>query len=168
MMRIAIAIVFIYLCFKWGDWRNWKSFYPTILFFIIANLSCDILTYSKPLWLYGGSFWDHTFADYFVAFFIYPSVIILFLSNFPKKILKQVWYIIFWIFVMSFLEHIMHINGGIRFQNGWSIGCSILFYLIMFPLLFLNYKKPLLSWFISIVLAFSFMFIFNIPASCLR
>lgn len=166
-MRIVIAIVFICLCFKWGDWRNWKLFYPTILFFIISNLSYDILTYSKPLWLYGGSFWNHTFADYFIAFFTFPSVIILFLSNFPKN-LKQVWYITLWVFGMSFLEYIVHIKGGIRYYNGWNLGWSILFNSIMFPLLFLNYKKPLLSWIVSIVLAFAFMFIFKVPFSSLR
>ena len=168
MMRIVLAILFICLCFKWGDRKNWKLFYPTVLFYIISNLSYDILTYSKPLWLYSGSFWNHTFADYFVAFFTYPAIIILFLSNFPKKILRQVLYIVFWVFIMSFVEYIMHINGGIKYYNGWSIGWSILFDSIMFSLLFLNYKKPLLSWIISIVLAFSLMFIFNIAFSSLR
>ena len=168
MMRIILAIMFIGLCLKWGNWRNWKLFYPTILFYIISDLSYDILTYSKPLWLYGGSFWNHTFADYFVAFFSYPSVIILFLSNFPKKFLKQVWYVIFWVFAMSILEYFMHINGGIKYYNGWSMGWSILFNFIMFPLLFLNYKNPLLSWIVSIVLAFGLIFIFRIPFSSLR
>ena len=163
-----MAILFICLCFKWGDWKNWKLFYPTILFYIISNLSYDILTYSKPLWLYGGSFWNDTFASYFVVFVSFPPLIILFLSNFPIKILKQVKYIVFWVLAMSFLEYIMHINGGIKYYNGWSIGWSVLFDFIMYPLLFLNYKKPLLSWIISIVLAFSLMFIFNIPFSSLR
>ena len=163
MIRILLAIMFICLCFKWGDWKHWRLFYPTILFYIIFDLSYNILFYKKPLWLYTGSFWNSTFADYFVTFVTFPPSIILFLTNFPTKILKQVKYIVFWVFSVSFLEYIVYINGGIKYYNGWNIGWSILFNFIMYPLLFLNYKKPLLSWGIAIPLTFSLMFIFKIP-----
>lgn len=168
MMRILVITMWICLCFKLGDWKNWKSFYPTILYYIISDLTYNILTYSKPLWLYGGSFWNHTFADYFVAFLGFSSAIILFLSNFPKKTMKQLWYILFWVFVMSLQEHFIHIKGGIFFYNGWNLKWSILFYFVMFPLLLLHYNHPLLAWPLSIVLAFSVMLLFNIPFSSLR
>ena len=168
MIRILVAIIFICLCFKWGDWKNWRVFYPTILFYIIFDLSYNILFYNKPLWLYTGSFWNSTFADYFVTFVTFPPLIILFLSNFPTKILKQVKYTVFLALGMSFLEYIMYITGGMKYYNGWNIGCSLLFDLIMYPLLFLNYKKPLLCWGITIPLVFSLMFIVNVPFSSLR
>lgn len=168
MVRILVAILFIYLCFKWGDWKHWQYYYPTILYYIIGDLSSNILTYSKPLWLYGGSFWNHTFANYFMAFALFPSVIILFLSNLPNNTIRQIWYIVSWIFTMSVLEFIGYIGGGIYFHNGWNIGWSILFYTIMFPMLLLHYKKPIFSWTISIALAFSVMAIFDIPLSGLK
>ena len=168
MIRLFIGIIWICLCFRLGDWKNGKLYYPTILFYIISDLSYNIITYSKPLWLLGGSFWNHTFADYFVAFVTFPSIIILFLSNFPKKIIKQVWYIAFWVFTMSLLEYFIHFTGRIFYYNGWSLGWTVLFYSIMFPLLFLNFKKPTLSCPISILLAFSVMIIFKIPFSSLR
>jgi len=54
MYHIFIAIIFIFICYKHGDWRNRKNYYPTILFFILNSvnigtgvISCRIKTYRE-------------------------------------------------------------------------------------------------------------------------
>ncbi|WP_223292278.1 hypothetical protein [Salipaludibacillus neizhouensis] len=41
-------------CF--GDWGNWRKYYPTILFIVLVCLFAYALTYDQPLWLYHGIF----------------------------------------------------------------------------------------------------------------
>lgn len=163
---IILGIICIYLCFKLGDWKNWKLYYPTILYYIIGDLTSNILTYNKPLWLLRGFFWKHTFTDYFVAFVIFPCIIILFLSNYPKQ--KKVIYIAFNVFILSSLEYIANVTGRVVYYNGWNYFYTILFYSGMFPLLRLHFKKPILAWLISMVLAFFVAFIFKIPLKAIR
>lgn len=38
-----LACLFILVCYKWGDWRNWKTYYPTILFLIAGTLFTILL-----------------------------------------------------------------------------------------------------------------------------
>lgn len=52
MYRIIIISLFLLACWKWGNWRNWKEYYPTILYFIIGDLSYKVLFYNKTLWEY--------------------------------------------------------------------------------------------------------------------
>jgi hypothetical protein len=42
-------MISVCLCYKYGDWKNWKKYHATILFFILGILVCDLLTYNKPL-----------------------------------------------------------------------------------------------------------------------
>lgn len=37
---------------KWGNWRRWRDYYPTILFFIIGDLLYSCLLYNHQLWAY--------------------------------------------------------------------------------------------------------------------
>lgn len=39
MIKISIKLFFVLAEIKWGDWRGWKKYYPTIQFFIIKDLS---------------------------------------------------------------------------------------------------------------------------------
>lgn len=49
MYRIMMGAIFIITCWKWGDWKNWKLYYPTIQFLIIGDLKANFLLYNKPL-----------------------------------------------------------------------------------------------------------------------
>lgn len=49
MFRIILVLVFVIIAWKWGDWKNWKLYYPTILFMILGDFVYIFLTYKKPL-----------------------------------------------------------------------------------------------------------------------
>lgn len=160
---LATAIILILVCWKWGDLRNWRLYYPTILYFIIGDLTAYILLRNKPLWLYEGRPYNHFFPDLYCAIFIYPWMIILYLKHYPDRLKKQVPYILLFVTMFSAFEYILYLLGLFSYDNKWCLAYSVVFNLLMFPLLRLHFKKPLLVWPISMALAFAILFIFNIP-----
>jgi hypothetical protein len=165
MALITIAIIFIFLCYKWGDWKNWKLYYSTIIYSFVGVLTENIIRDEKKLWVIHGSFWNDTTTDYFISCFIFPCIIILFLSNYPKGIIRQIRYLLVFQLCLSSLEYIAYINKGIFYYNGWSFIWSVFLYIGMFPLFRLHYKHPLLGWLVLFTLIGGGMFYFNIPLS---
>jgi hypothetical protein len=47
--------------------------------------------------------------------------------------------------------------------NGWNLRWSLLFNFVMFPLLVLHHKNPILAWTASFIFLGIIMTIFNIP-----
>lgn len=160
-----IGLASIVVCWKWGNWRNWKEYYPTILYFLVGNLVYIVITQYKPLWNFGEIFRQFPILDIIFMLSIYPSTTILFLSFYPFSTSpkKQALYIVFWVALFTLLEYIAYLTGGFGYTNGWNIGYSTLFNFLMFPLLRLHIKKPLLVWPVSALLAFLLLFWFRIP-----
>jgi len=61
------------------------------------------------------------------------------------------------------MEFISYITGAFSYHNNWNIGYSIIFNCLMFPILILHYKKPLLAFLVCSILAFLLMAFFEIP-----
>jgi hypothetical protein len=36
-IQLDVAL-FLFAAIKWGDWRKWRNYYPTILFFMVGDL----------------------------------------------------------------------------------------------------------------------------------
>lgn len=150
-------------CWKWGDWRNWRRYYPTILYFIIGDLTAYILLYNKPLWIYEGWPYNHFFPDLYCAVLVYPWMIILFLSHYPDKLKKQIPYILLWAVMFTAFECALNLLNLFSYENKWCIAYSAIFDLLMFPLLRLHFTRPLFVWPISMALAFAVLFVFQVP-----
>jgi hypothetical protein len=161
---IVFGIISIIVCWKWGNWRKWKEYYPTILYFILGNTIYIILTNMKPLWNFG-EISKYPICDIVFMLSLYPSSTILFLTLYPKSksINKQALYIIFWDGLFCLLEYLAYLTGGFGYSNGWNIYYSMAFNLFMFTLLRLHYIRPLYVWPISAILAFVILFLFHIP-----
>lgn len=163
-MTFAIfGLVCSVICWKWGDWRHWGKYYPTILYMLIGDLVEDLLMYSKPLWGFGEFIEKYPFLDITVMLLIYPSTVVLFLTWYPKPWGKQILYILLWVGIYTIIEVVALFTSSFSYHNGWHIGYSLVFNLLMFPLLVLHYKKPLLVWPISAVLCFLTLWWFHIP-----
>ena len=155
MLRLALVIlgiISIGACYKWGDWKHWKLYYSTLLFYNIGALTENIITSNKSLWLFYGSYSIDRLADYIFGFLIFPCIIIIYLSGFPKGILKQILFMLAFILFMSLVELILYYTRELRYYNGWNIGWSILLYTGVFPLLKLHYRKPLLAMLLLVIL----------------
>lgn len=44
-----LGVAFILACAKWGDWKNWRLYYPTIVFLMFGAIMFDFLAYCKLL-----------------------------------------------------------------------------------------------------------------------
>jgi len=72
-------------CDKFGDWRNRRKYYSTILFFIMSNVVCILLIYNHTLWQYETKILNHTFCALFICITVYPNIVMLFIPNFQRK-----------------------------------------------------------------------------------
>jgi len=168
MGLIIISMIFIGLCCKWGDWKNWRIYYPTIIFYIIVAITSHIITVNKPLWVIHNFFNIDILANYFISGFIAPSIIILFLYNYPNQKIKQIAHIIFFVFIPSLIEYIGYLRKTITYHNGWSFVWTVILYIGMFSMIRLHYKKPLLTWLIFFAMIVGGMFYFKISLSDLK
>ena len=123
----------------------------------------DFLTVDKPLWAFSKLSYNCQMIDLAIMAFVYPSTAILFLSHYPTEVSKQIKYLVLWVGIYTAIELIGTLVGDFQHFNGWNMYYSILFNITMFPLLRLHYKKPLLVWPISVVLAFLVIWWFRIP-----
>lgn len=168
MIFILIAAISILICYKIGDWRNWKKYYSTILFFILSNTVCILLTFRHPLWLYESKILNKTFCDLLIAITAYPSTVMLFIPNFPKKKIKIITYVSLYVAIYTIVELIVHKLGYFSYHNGWNIWYSLVFNYILFSILFLHYKKPLFAWIIALASPHILFYILKIPYGAIR
>ena len=168
MYHILIGAISILICYKFGDWRNWKNYYPTILFFILSSVLCTLLTYNHILWEYESRLMNHTFCNLLICITVYPSTVMIFIPYFPKKIIKIIPYISIYAVVYIIGEFISVKLGYFTYHNGWNIWGSIIFDFLMFPLLILHYKKPIYGWILVLIGSNILFFIMKIPYNNIR
>jgi len=164
---ITLILLYAAACWKWGSWRSWREYYPTVLYVIIGDLAYNFVFHEHLLWQYQGLF-NHTVADMIVAFFVFPSVIILFLTHWPKSCIKQASYVLAWTVLQTVIEYFSTLTGGMVYQYGWNIFWSFGLYALAFVLIRLHYRKPLLVWPISVALALATALIFGLPYDNLK
>lgn len=156
------------IAWKWSDWRNWKLYYPTILFFIVTSFSYSLSTYNYPLWEFESPLLKTTGSDFLITIVFFSATILIFLPHYPNGKVKQILYILFWVFTYTLIEMISHMSGFFSYHNGWSIWWSALFNLVMFPSIQLHHKKPPIAWMISVIIAWAGLVYFEIPFSSMK
>ncbi len=162
-VRLIMAIIWIISSYLWGDWKNWKKYYPTLLFFGMGNLIYSTVFHNKPLWTFQSDFLVPPINELFIIFTIFFSSILLYLSKFPKTLYKQIIYISLWVGIYMSIELFATSIGMQKNYNGWTIYWSLLHNVIQFPLVILHHKNPLLAWIIALAFLAFIMNIFNVP-----
>lgn len=145
LLNLSFALIYIIITYKWGDWQNWKLYYPTILFYWFGDILSFALFYQHSLWLYSIPGIPHLFHELFVIIVMYSCGVILYLSNFPKTLASQCMYILFWVSLYTFLEWLGMKAGNFYHFHGWTLPWSFALYLVMFPTFRLHQKNPLLA-----------------------
>jgi hypothetical protein len=145
-------LAWILVTYKFGDLKNWKLYYPTILFFWCGNLIGFSVFHNHRLWEYKSSFFSHTTVDLIQMVIIFTCTTILFLQYNPDKMSKKVLYILLWVFIYSSVEWFFHLFGVIVYNHGWNIWWSVIHNIYQFILLRVHYKRPILAWTFSFVI----------------
>jgi hypothetical protein len=164
-MHLIGMLCWILAAWKWGDWRNWKKYHSTILFFISGNFLFNYLTYNYSLWTLSDFFLPtHTLNDLAVTLIAFPCSSLIFLGRYPEhSIIAKLNHILLWIFIFVTIEYFMLLIGLFHYEHGWNLWWSILFDIMLFPILRLHYKRPLLTYFLSAAMVLGFMLIFKVP-----
>jgi hypothetical protein len=171
---IRMVLPFIYMVGTWrfGDWRNWKKYYPTILFIISVDFFISILMYEYPLWTIQGSLLipNHTIADFLMVFACFSQMVLIYLSRYPYKSnwYRQLVYIALWAIFYILVEIIFMSAKLIYYHHGWSIWWSTLVWVFMFIGLRLHHTKPLLAWLLCFACTAFLIIYFHIPITKFR
>lgn len=168
----VLVLGFGYSAWRWGDWKSWEKYYPTVLFMMVVNIGASYLTYHHGLWNYhpDALVKSQTVLELLNCFVILPCVAFLYLSRFPTtNILHQCGYIALWVLLFSGLEFTDHyIIGGIYYTNGWSWMASSIFDIAIFSILRLHYLRPLWAWAVTVLLSAVILVMFNFGSAVMK
>ncbi|MEW5548418.1 CBO0543 family protein [Peribacillus frigoritolerans] len=98
-MHFLFTALFLLAGIKWGNWRRWRDYYPTILFFIIGDLLYSCLLFNHQLWTYKEIFFgiriprNDLIISLIIMFLAYPLTIMIYLGRFPQSKRKQSFWI---------------------------------------------------------------------------
>lgn len=163
LVRIITLSLFLGSAYIWGDWKNWRKYYPTMCFFGMGDLIYIAVFHHKPLWDFPTNFLVAPLDELLLIFGCFFPTTLLFLSHYPKKLLHQIAYNSVWIGIYMFIEIIDFKLGIIGYHNGWNIWWSLLHNTIQFPLIALHHKNPMLTWIIALTFLAVIMKIFQVP-----
>ncbi|MEH6994863.1 CBO0543 family protein [Neobacillus drentensis] len=164
MVAIVLSISWIVAAMKFGD-RDWRKYYPSMLFAALGNALYEVLCYKYQLW---------SMEPNGVVYSIIPMMLLIlvgmplstwvFLSKYPYKlsIIKKAIYVLFFILVFIVLEYISIKLGAISYHNGWNLGWSLLFVIVMFIVIRLHFSRPILALIISIPFSLILCMIFEV------
>ena len=160
IMLLVSALIFV-------DWKNWKEYYPTIIFSICVDFFISIITYKHSFWYFHKAFLtpNHTIADFFIAFTNFPLIILIFLSRYPWKslLLKQLAYISFWSILFTVIETIFLFLKLMSYHNGWNTLWSLIVWFFIFIGLIVHQYKPLVAWLLCFSCTILIVLYFQIP-----
>ncbi|PKG23735.1 CBO0543 family protein [Niallia nealsonii] len=117
----------------WGDWQNWKKYYPTILFLIVRDLLYNFLLYKKPMWLFQDiTLPNHTMITLLSMTISYTVTVLIYLGRFPDSWGKRFLWFLLWSSIFLCFEYINSKFGFISYHNGWNMWWSVIFTGIIF------------------------------------
>ncbi|WP_204498216.1 CBO0543 family protein [Aquibacillus albus] len=163
VLHIVIAIWVIVASIRWGDWKRWEQYYPTMLYIISAGLVYEFFAQTQfHLWKMNGEWLlNHSIATLLHIFIINPLATFIFLSNYPDPLPKQLFHITKWVIIFLIVEWAGLHFDYITHSNGWSLGWSALFLFKMFPILRLHFTHKLWAITLSVFCVLFYLFIFD-------
>lgn len=176
MINMVYASIWFFALWKWGDWKHWQKYYPTILFFILGDfLYLYLLSDYYPMWKYNPPEIDgnigvtNTLVSLSIIIIKYPATVLIYLGKFPvENRMKQLLFYLFWNLFYAINEWVDVKFQLIQYTNGWNYWWSILFNLVMFLILKVHYHKPINAWVLSIVFIIFLWLKFDVPSTVFR
>lgn len=168
--HVILSILFILTTLLWGDWKNYKLYYPSVLFFVSLNLYYDFITYNYPLWEFESPLLKSVGSDILTNLTIFPATTLIYLPHILrlKTFNRRIIYIVFWVVFYTLLEVFSLQIGYFSHHNGWNIWWSLFINCLLFPLLLLHHRRPILSWSISLILSFLILLHFDFPFDSIK
>ncbi|OXM84253.1 hypothetical protein CF651_20930 [Paenibacillus rigui] len=100
------------------------------------------------------------------TFIIFPATVLLFLDRYPKSgKWKQLIYLAWWVLIYSACEWVLSETGRIVYDHDWSWAWSTIFDCMMFPMLLLHHRNPILAYGLSVLIVVALVYGFHVPMS---
>ncbi|WLD93674.1 CBO0543 family protein [Alkalihalobacillus sp. AL-G] len=174
-MNILLFIVYGLIGLKFGKWKNFNVFYPTLLFFIIGDLLYQFLLFEHTMWMFHPvgliDKWfhlNHTLIVLGKMMIQYPVTIAIFLAQMPSDNTNKLLWVGLWSGIYAVFEGVAQLSGILTYHRGWHYGWDLIFNVIIFSMLLLHHKKPLIAWFLCIPIILGLWWIFDVPFSVLK
>ncbi|WP_270179435.1 CBO0543 family protein [Alkalihalobacillus sp. CinArs1] len=171
MISIFVSALFLLASIRYGDWKNWQRYYPTMLYMVINAVLYNVITYEYPTWEWEdvtGVFPNHTLLDFWIIFTQFPVVVLIYLTNYPTSFKKRLIRFLVWVGIFSGLEAIVLQVDYIVYNNDWSLWWSILFNVTTFTFIPLHQRHPIFTWVLSFVFIAMLCMIFEVPLVKMR
>jgi hypothetical protein len=168
MVTVHVFIVILTIFFVWKQkvYKEWRKYHATMLYFSICNLTYNLICANYWLWKFDNNvLLTHTLLELVYSFITFPATVLLFLAQYPEKkaIKRKITYYLTWIGIYFVGEWLLLQAGEMIHSNGWSLRWSLLFDFIMFPMLRLHYKHPLIAYLLSVLIATFLICWFDVP-----
>lgn len=162
-MNLILAVIVIVVAMVKGDWRNWEKYYPTMLYTSLASFLYEFISHSHyHLWeIRKDSIFNLMNVHFIHNLLINPLTALIYLSNFPSIPIKKIPYIMKWILVFLVIEWVGTQFEMLSYHNGWHLGWSALFVIIMFLMMRLHHVHKLWALILSVLCALFYLFCFN-------
>jgi hypothetical protein len=157
--------LWVFLGFKFGDWRNYKKYYPTIQFMALGDLIYCLVFYKKHLWTLQSDILLFPYLDFITIITTFAFSVLLYLTHYPHKgnYISQAVYIAFWVLLYTFLELALSFLGVITYDNGWILAYSLIHNIYQFIYLRIHHSNPMIAWILAFATLAIAMIIFKIP-----
>jgi hypothetical protein len=165
-MHLIIILWSVFAAWKWGDWRNWTKYHPTILFMPIGNLMYGLLVNDTDfyLWRYQSDFlFSQETADVFYTIIVFPATVLLYLSNYPEEKGARVIHVLKYVAIYCIVEWVGIKVGALKHSHGWTMAWSILFNIVAFTILRIHHEKPIIAYISSILFSLFLLYYFQVP-----
>ena len=165
-MHLVFTLLMIFAAFRWGDWRNWKHYQASMFYVATGGLLYEYLTRTYTLWKFHADIlYNEQIVVSIYALITMPLSVLLFLSRYPvsKRALAKIRYYAVWIFIYIAGEFFLRHAGYISYENGWTFWYSLLFDIMMFPMIRLHYIKPGPALILSVGITVFLMLWFGVP-----
>ncbi|MGG1674749.1 CBO0543 family protein [Neobacillus sp. NRS-1170] len=174
-MNVILFIVYGFIGWKFGNWKEFKSLYPTLLFLIIGDFLSQFLLFDYTMWMFRplgplDNFFhlNHTLIALGKMLIQYPVTIAVFLGRMNPNKKSLLISIVLWSVIYSITEKVAQISGILTYHHGWNYGWDLVFNVMIFLMLFIHYKKPVLAWVLVVPIILGLWWIFDVPFSVLK
>ena len=165
-MHLAFTVLTMLAAWRWADWRNWTTYQSSMFYIATGGLLYEYLTKHYPMWKFHADFlYSHRIVVIVYALITMPLTVLLFLSRYPstERLWRQLRYYGIWITIYIIAEHFLRWFGYISYEHGWTFWYSLLFDMIMFPMIRLHFTKPGLALLCSVGITGLLMLWFEVP-----
>ncbi|QGQ45110.1 CBO0543 family protein [Metabacillus sediminilitoris] len=164
MAEIIGVSTWIVAALRWGDWRNWNKYHATILYFILGDVLYYYVSYQHRLWTLEPT-WPlkNELICLVGEFIVFACTVLIYIGKYPRDHFISFWWTALWVIIYTINEWILLKTGTFTYHHGWTLFDSFLFNILMFILIRLHFKMPVITLILSVTISIILIFLNSIP-----